>query len=202
MKRIALTGGIGSGKSTAALRLRELGATVIDADQLARDVVAVGTPGLEAVIARFGPEMLGADGALDRAKLGRLVFKDPAALQDLNGIVHPLVRERSAAMIAAIPEDGVLVYDVALLVESAGPDPINYDDVLVVETPLETRIERLAGRGLSEDEARSRMAAQASDEQRRAVATVVLDNAGTREELFAQVDAAWAKVGGSSSQRG
>lgn len=202
MRRIALTGGIGSGKSTAALRLRELGATVIDADQLARDVVAVGTPGLDAVIARFGPEMLGADGALDRAKLGRLVFTDPAALQDLNGIVHPLVRELSAAMIAAIPEDGVLVYDVALLVESAGPDPISYDDVLVVETPLETRIERLAGRGLSEDEARSRMAAQASDEERRAVATVVLDNAGTREELFAQVDAAWAKVGGSSSQQG
>jgi dephospho-CoA kinase len=200
MKRIALTGGIGSGKSTAALRLRELGATVIDADQLARDVVAVGTPGLAAVIARFGPEMLTSDGALDRAKLGRLVFTDPAALQDLNGIVHPLVRERSAAMIAAIPEDGVLVYDVALLVESAGPDPISYDDVLVVETPLETRIERLAGRGLSEDEARSRMAAQASDEERRAVATVVLDNAGTREELFAQVDAAWEKVGGSSPQ--
>jgi dephospho-CoA kinase len=194
MIRIALTGGIGSGKSTAAHRFSELGATVIDADQLARDVVAIGTPGLAGVVERFGADMLGADGGLDRKKLAGVVFNDPGALGDLNGIVHPLVGERSAAIIDALPENAVLIYDVALLVESGSPTLGSYQQVIVVEAPVETRIARLGGRGLNEEEAVRRMAAQASDEERRAVATIVLNNAGSQSELIEQVDAAWKRI--------
>ena len=192
MLRIGLTGGIGSGKSTAAARFAELGALVIDADALAREVVAAGTPGLDRIIARFGDEVLRPDGSLDRPKLGRLVFGDPGALADLNAIVHPLVAERSAELMAAAGPDAVVVYDVPLLVENdlaAG-----FDAVVVVEAPLELRLARLASRGLAEDEARARIGRQASDEQRRAVATVLLDNSGSRAELGRQVDAAWRRL--------
>ena len=199
--RIGLTGGIGSGKSTAAARFAELGAVLVDSDVLAREVVAVGSPGLARVVERFGPDVLAADGSLDRPRLGRLVFGDPAALADLNAIVHPLVAERSAALMAEAAGAGVaaVVHDVPLLVENglAG----NYDRVVVVEAPLELRLRRLAGRGLDSETARARIAAQAGDEQRRAVADVVLDNSGSVEELRAQVDAAWARlVGGSSAE--
>jgi len=197
--RIGLTGGIGSGKSTVAARLAELGAVVIDSDQLAREVVAVGSPGLARVVERFGTDVLGADGGLDRPKLGRLVFGDPAALADLNAIVHPLVRARSEALTAEAAAAGAhaVVHDIPLLVENklaAG-----YDRVIVVEAPLSLRLERLAGRGLDSETARARIAAQASDEQRRAVADIVLDNSGSVAELTAQVDAAWTSLVGDTS---
>jgi len=192
MLRIGLTGGIGSGKSTAAARFAELGAVVIDADQIAREVVAVGTPGLAEVVDRFGAAVLLPDGSLDRPKLGELVFGDSQALADLNAIVHPLVAERSAELMAAAGPDAVVVYDVPLLVENdlAG----NFDVVVVVEAPLAVRLARLASRGLAAEEARARIARQADDEQRRAVATVVLDNSGGRAELDEQVEAAWRRL--------
>ena len=202
MLRIGLTGGIGSGKSTVAARLAELGAVVIDSDQLAREVVEPGSPGLARVVERFGTDVLGPDGSLDRPKLGHLVFGDSAALADLNAIVHPLVRARSEALTAEAADGGaaVVVHDVPLLVENklaAG-----YDRVIVVEAPLELRLQRLAGRGLDPDTARARIAAQASDEERRAAADIVLDNSGSVGELRAQVDAAWARLVDGSSDGG
>jgi dephospho-CoA kinase len=190
--RIGLTGGIGSGKSTVAARLAELGAVVIDADELAREVVAPGTPGLTRVVDRFGRQLLAADGSLDRPSLGRLVFGDAAALADLNAIVHPLVGARSAALVAAAPPGSAIVYDVPLLVENGlGP---GFDAVWVVEAPLPERLRRLAARGLDEESARGRIAAQADDAARRAVATLVLDNGGSREQLRDAVEAAWRAV--------
>jgi dephospho-CoA kinase len=192
MLRIGLTGGIGSGKSTVAARFAELGAVVIDADQIAREVVQPGTPGLARVVERFGGGVLRPDGSLDRPALARLVFDDPAALADLNAIVHPLVAEWSASLMASAGADAVVVYDVPLLTENdlAG----NFDAVVVVEAPLSDRLARLAARGLPEEEARARIARQASDEQRRTVATVLLDNSGSRDELARQVDAAWRRL--------
>ncbi len=190
MLRIGLTGGIGAGKSTVAERLRELGATVIDADRLAREVVEPGTPGLAAVTEEFGPGVLRPDGRLDRPALGRIVFADPGRLAALNAIVHPLIGARTQALVEAAPAGAVLVHDVPLLVENhlaAG-----YQLVVVVHAPETERIRRLVeDRGMSEDDARARVAAQAGDEQRRAVADVWIDNSGTREETIRQVDAAW-----------
>ena len=202
MLRIGLTGGIGSGKSTVAARLAELGAVVIDSDQLAREVVQVGSPGLARVVERFGAGVLAPDGSLDRPALGRLVFGDPAALADLNAIVHPLVRARSEALTAEAAAAGAVavVHDIPLLVENnlaAG-----YDRVVVVEAPLELRLRRLAGRGLDSETAQARIAAQATDEQRRAVADIVLDNSGTVAQLRAQVDAAWGTLVGGASNGG
>ncbi len=201
MLRIGLTGGIGSGKSTVAARLAELGAVVIDSDLLAREAVAVGSPGLARVVRRFGADVLSPDGSLDRPALGTLVFGDPAALADLNAIVHPLVRARSEELTAAAVADGAraVVQDVPLLVETGLA--ASYDKVIVVEAPLELRLERLAGRGLDAETARARIAAQASDEQRRAVADVVLDNSGSVAELAAQVDAAWGRLVGGGPDR-
>jgi dephospho-CoA kinase len=187
--RIGLTGGIGSGKSTVSALLVEHGAVLVDADLLAREVVAPGTPGLAAVVEAFGEGVLGADGGLDRPALAAIVFADPDARRRLDGIVHPLVRARAAELVAAVPPDAVVVHDVPLLVETGQAG--SYDLVLVVEADPATRIERLVGRGLSEDDARARIAAQATDEQRRAVADVVLDNSGSREELAAQVKRFW-----------
>lgn len=192
MLRIGLTGGIGSGKSTAAARFAELGALVIDADTLAREVVEPGTPGLSAVVARFGSEILSPDGSLDRPALARLVFHDSEALAALNAIVHPLVAERRAELMASAGPDAVVVSDVPLLVENGMAG--DFDAVVVVEAPLEQRLARLASRGLAEEEARARIARQASDQQRRAVATVLLDNSGSRAELTQQVDAAWRRL--------
>ncbi len=198
MLRIGLTGGIGSGKSTAAARFSELGGTVIDSDAIAREVVLPGTPGLAAVVARFGSEVLAVEGTLDRPKLGKLVFADAQALADLNAIVHPLIAARSAELAAAAGEQATLIYDVPLLVENAVA--AGFDVVVVVEAPLPVRLARLAGRGLDEQDARSRMAAQASDDQRRAVADVLLDNSGSVGELRAQVDAAWYRLTGQGEQ--
>lgn len=190
MTRIALTGGIAAGKSTVARRLAELGATVIDADLLSREVVAPGTDGLAAVRERFGPGVIGADGALDRPALGELVFSDEGARRDLEGIIHPRVRERAAELAAAAPQGSPVVQDIPLLVETGQAG--DFDLVLVVQAPREQRVQRMVDdRGMTPEEAASRIGAQASDVERAAVADVLLVNAGTVEELLAQVDRAW-----------
>jgi dephospho-CoA kinase len=164
---------------------------VVDADRIAREVVEPGTPGLAAVVGAFGPGVLADDGSLDRAALAAIVFADPEARARLDGIVHPLVRARAREVIGQAAPDAVVVQDVPLLVETGQAGA--HDLVLVVETDLETRVARLLQRGLSEDDARARIAAQATDEQRRAVADVVLDNSGGPEALAEQVDRFWAE---------
>jgi dephospho-CoA kinase len=189
--RIGLTGGIGSGKSTVAALLAERGAQVVDADRIARAVVEPGTPGLDAVVAEFGDGVLTAEGALDRPALAGVVFGDPAARARLDAVVHPLVRARAAELVAAAPPDAVVVQDVPLLVETGQAGA--YDLVLVVEADPETRVARLVERGLSAEDARARIASQATDEQRRAVADVVLRNDGDRADLAAQVERFWTE---------
>jgi dephospho-CoA kinase len=190
MLRVGLTGGIGSGKSTVAQRFRELGALVIDADQLAREVVAVGSTGLAAIRERFGEAVLGADGSLDRAALGEIVFGDPKARQDLESITHPLIRARTRSLMKSAPAGKIVVHDVPLLVElDMGAA---YHLTVVVGADEDSRIARLTGkRALSEVDARARIAAQATDHDRRAAADAWLDNNGTVQELQAQVDALW-----------
>jgi len=190
--QVGLTGGVGSGKSTVSARLAELGAVVIDADAIAREVVEPGTPGLEAVVERFGADVLDANGRLDRPKVAEIVFNDDAARADLNAIVHPLVGARTTELMAAAGPDDVVVYDVPLLVESnmaAG-----FEVVIVVEADPELRVARLEQRGMPEADARARMAIQATDEQRRAVATELIENNGSREDLIAAVDAVWQRL--------
>jgi dephospho-CoA kinase len=189
--RIGLTGGIGSGKSTVAALLVQHGARLIDADRIAREVVEPGTPGLAAVVAEFGEGVLTADGALDRPALAALVFGDPAARARLDAVVHPLVRARAAELVAAAPADAVVVQDVPLLVETGQAG--SYDLVLVVETEQATRVARLVDRGLTAEDALARIASQATDEQRRAVADVVLRNDGDRDALAAQVERFWGE---------
>ncbi|GAA3651086.1 dephospho-CoA kinase [Nocardioides ginsengisoli] len=180
--RVGLTGGIASGKSTVSSILRELGAVVIDADQIAREVVAKGTPGLAAVVEAFGPDMLTPEGELDRPKMGALVFADETQRKVLESIVHPLVFERYAELEAAAPADGIVVHDIPLLVESGRAE--EFEAVIVVDAPEELQIERMVrDRGWTEDDARARIAAQATREQRRAVATYLIENTGTREDL-------------------
>ncbi|AIY17267.1 dephospho-CoA kinase [Pimelobacter simplex] len=180
--RVGLTGGIASGKSTVSSILSELGAVVIDADLIAREVVAKGTPGLAAVVEAFGPEMLTPDGELDRPKMGALVFADEAQRRVLESIVHPLVFERYAELEAAAPADGIVVHDIPLLVESGRAG--EFDAVIVVDVPEEVQVERMVrDRGWTESDARARIAAQATREQRRAVATYLIENTGTREDL-------------------
>lgn len=190
MLRVGLTGGIGSGKSTATTRFASLGAVVVDGDVLARAVVEPGSPGLAAVVRRFGEAVVGADGALDRAALGAMVFSDTGALRDLEAITHPLIAERTTGLMAAAPTDAVVVHDMPLLVEKAlGPA---YHLVVVVDADEPTRLDRLVRlRGMDGADAGRRIAAQASDEQRRAAADVLLDNNGSRETLEAAVDALW-----------
>ena len=191
MLRVGLTGGIGSGKSTVSGRLAEHGATIIDADRIAREVVEPGSVGLARVTEAFGGGVLGPDGALDRAALAKVVFADDAARQKLNGIVHPLIGARTAELTSAAPKDAVLVHDVPLLVEN-GLAPM-YHLVVVVDAPVPERIARLLRtRGMTEDEVRARIAAQADEARRRAVADVWLDNGGSPDQVLAAVDALWA----------
>jgi dephospho-CoA kinase len=192
--RVGLSGGIGSGKSTVAAMLRARGAVVVDADALARDVVEPGTPGLAAVVARFGDGVMAPEGSLDRAALAAIVFADPAALADLEAITHPLVAERAAVLLAAAPPDAVVVYDVPLLVEKDLAEA--YDRVVIVDAPDDVRVERLVVRGMSRPDALARMAAQAPRAERLAVADDVLDNTGDESALQAQVDRLWAALTG------
>lgn len=180
--RVGLTGGVASGKSTVAAILAELGAVVIDADQLAREVVEPGTPGLEAVLAEFGDDLLTDDGRLDRPALGTIVFSDEPARRRLEAILHPLIRARSAEIEAAAAEDALVVHDIPLLAESGQAE--HFEAVIVVDVPVETQVERMVrDRGWTEVDARARIAAQASREERRAVATYVVENTGTRDDL-------------------
>ncbi|MFD0688472.1 dephospho-CoA kinase [Actinomadura fibrosa] len=190
MLKVGLTGGIGSGKSEVSARLAERGAVVIDADRIAREVVEPGTPGLAAVVAEFGEDVLLPSGGLDREKVGSIVFADRDRLAALNAIVHPLVGERMQELMDAAPEDAIVVYDVPLLAENGLASM--YDAVVVVDAPEETQLDRLTSRrGMAEEDARARMANQASRAERRAIATHVLDNSGTLDDLKAQVDALW-----------
>ncbi|MFE2591692.1 dephospho-CoA kinase [Streptomyces anthocyanicus] len=193
MLRVGLTGGIGAGKSEVSRLLVEHGAVLIDADRIAREVVAPGTPGLAAVVAAFGEDVLAEDGSLDRPKLGSIVFADPEKLAVLNGIVHPLVRERSTALEEAAAEDTVVVHDVPLLTEN-GLAPL-YDLVVVVDAAPATQLDRLMRlRGMTEQDARARMAAQATREQRREIADVVVDNDVPLEELRRRVEEVWDEL--------
>lgn len=190
MLRIGLTGGIGSGKSTVARHLAASGAVVHDSDAIAREVVAPGTEGLDAVAARFGAGVIAADGSLDRAALGRVVFADPRARGDLEAITHPRITERTLALVAEAPDDAVVVHDIPLLVElDRGGD---YALTCVVGVGADERVRRLAEhRGMDATEARRRIDAQASDEQRRAVADVWLDNTGSPDALATAVERLW-----------
>jgi len=195
MALIALTGGIASGKSTIARRLAERGAVIVDADQIVRDVQAPGSPVLAAIGEAFGAEIIGADGALDRAALGAKVFGHPEQLARLNAIVHPAVRIESQRRFdqAAADSGAVVVYDVPLLVEARVDDP--WDLIVVAHAPLEERRRRLVElRGMPERAAQERIDAQVSDERRLAIADVVIDTSGSLEQTLAQTDALWERI--------
>ena len=194
MLRVGLTGGIGSGKSEVSRRLAARGAPIIDADLAARDVVQPGTPGLGEIAAVFGPRVLRPDGSLDREQLGQLVFADPGLRAKLNAIVHPLVHERMRQLeqqaIAAAGPAAIIVHDVPLLAENGLGR--GFDTVLVVDAPDDQRVQRLtATRGMTAAHAQDRMAAQASRQQRLAIADIVIDNSGTLDDLDHRVDEVW-----------
>ncbi|HZA16051.1 MAG TPA: dephospho-CoA kinase, partial [Pseudonocardiaceae bacterium] len=192
MLRVGLTGGIGSGKSTVAARLAQRGAWIIDSDRIAREVVEPGTEGLRAVVDELGAEIRTEAGALDRSALGARVFGDADARSRLNAIVHPLVAARTAELLDAAPPDAIVVQDIPLLVEAglAAGFPL----VVVVHAAAEVRVRRLVDqRGMPAADARARIAAQATDEQRHAVADVCLDNTGAWDETLAAVDQLWTQ---------
>ncbi|WP_340640859.1 dephospho-CoA kinase [Nocardioides zhouii] len=189
--RVGLTGGVASGKSTVSTILAELGAVVIDADLIAREVVARGTPGLDAVVAEFGPELLTPDGDLDRPAMGALVFGDPDARKRLEAIIHPLVHRRSAELEEQAGDSAVVVHDIPLLAEVGRAG--SFDAVIVVDAPPELQVSRMVeDRGWTREDAESRIAAQATRDDRLAIATYVVDNTGTRDELRAQVEEIYA----------
>ncbi|MNW24391.1 Dephospho-CoA kinase [compost metagenome] len=190
---VGLTGGVASGKSAVAAKLAALGAVVIDADALARQVVEPGTPGLAAIKDTFGEAVLLADGSLNRPALGAIVFADEAARAKLNAIVHPLVREQAAKLRQGAPAGSLVVEDIPLLVETGQLD--SFDAVVVVAAPHAERIRRMVqDRGWTREDAEARMAAQATDDQRAAVADYLLDNSGTLEELEGQVSALYRQL--------
>jgi dephospho-CoA kinase len=193
MLRVGLTGGIGAGKSEVASRLAAHGAVVLDADAVAREVVAPGTPGLAAVTEAFGPAVLQPDGSLDRPRLGEIIFADDQLRAQLNAIVHPLVRQRMTELEAAASPAPIVVQDVPLLTE--GGLASAYDLVVVVDVPPRVQLDRLTrGRGLPREQARARMAAQASREERLAIAGIVVDNSGSLAELDRQVGELWTEL--------
>ena len=191
--RVGLTGGVASGKSTVSAILAELGAVVVDADLLAREVVAPGTEGLAEVVATFGEGVLTADGGLDRPAMGAIVFGDEAKRRALEAIIHPRVRARGRALEAEAPEGAVVVHDIPLLAETG--QARNFDAVIVVDVPTEVQVRRMVElRGMTREEAESRVAARASREQRLAVATHVIDNTGTLEDLRLRVAEVFEQV--------
>lgn len=202
MLLVGLTGGIGSGKSTVARLLEARGAVIVDADQVARDVVEPGMPAFEQLVERFGPQILGPDGRLDRPKLAELAFATEEGTAALNAITHPAVGAEFLHRMAAAPEDGIVVCDVPLLVESEDARSRGYQFVIVVEAPHGLRLERLEGRGVPRADAEARMAKQATDEQRRAWATWVVDNSGDLAHLEAQVERIWAELEAAAAADG
>ncbi|UXY19200.1 dephospho-CoA kinase [Streptomyces cynarae] len=193
MLKVGLTGGIGAGKSEVSRLLVERGAVLIDADRIAREVVAPGTPGLAAVVEAFGEDILTADGSLDRPRLGSIVFADPDKLAVLNSIVHPLVGARSRELETTADDDAVVVHDVPLLAEN-GLAPL-YDLVIVVDASPATQLDRLVRlRGMTEEDARARMAAQAPREKRLEVADIVIDNDVPLEQLKRRVRDVWEEL--------
>ena len=188
MLRVALTGGIGSGKSLVGEYLEQLGAIVFDSDQLARDVVERGTPGFDAIVKRFGDGVL-TDGQINRVKLAELIFNDKSARADLEGIIHPRVKEMSDRIIANAPEGSVVVNQIPILFETNGAS--RFDLVITVESENALRFQRLRERGMKDYEIEKRMAAQASSEQRRGIAHFCLENNGTREDLLSAVERLW-----------
>jgi dephospho-CoA kinase len=199
MVLVGLTGGIASGKSLVAAELAARGAIIIDADVLAREVVEPGTPGLAAIIERFGPQLL-TDGRLDRAHLAEIVFADPAARRDLERIVHPAVRARAVELERAAGSAAVVVHVIPLLVETG--QQWNFDLVVTIDVDHETQIQRMMARnGFSRAEAESRIAAQAAREDRRAAADVVLDNSGDVAQLKDQIDALWAVLTSTAARQ-
>ena len=191
--QVGLTGGVASGKSTVSALLVELGAVVIDSDLLARQVVEPGSPGLAAVVAEFGEDVLAEDGTLDRAALGAVVFADEGRRKRLEAILHPLIRERGHALADEASPGTLVVHDIPLLVESGQAD--RFEEVVVVDVPVETQVERMVrDRGWTREDAEARVRAQAGREQRLAVATQVIDNSGTREDLRERVAEVFDKL--------
>ena len=198
MTRVGLTGGVASGKSTVSAILAELGAVVIDADVLAREVVAPGTEGLAAVVEEFGPDVLGPEGGLDRPRLGALVFADPERRRALEAIIHPRVRARAAEIEAAAPADAVVVHDIPLLAETG--QAASFDAAVVVDVPVEVQVDRMVRiRGMSEADARARIAAQADRDARLSVATYVVENTGDLDELRARVEEVYRTIESSTT---
>jgi dephospho-CoA kinase len=191
---VGLTGGIGAGKSTVADLLAERGAVIVDADEVARAVVEPGQPALAKLVDRFGPTILDADGRLDRAALAKLAFVDDAARRDVEAITHPAINEEFGRRVAEAPSDAIVVLDVPLLVESPQARARGYKTVIVVEAPRDIRLARLEARGVDRADAEARMSAQASDDERRAVATFVVDNSGDRASLRRQIDDVWTDL--------
>jgi dephospho-CoA kinase len=191
---VGLTGGIGAGKSTVADLLAERGAVIVDADEVARAVVEPGQPALEKLVERFGSGILDADGRLDRPTLAKLAFVDDESRRDLEGITHPAINEEFGRRVAEAASDAIVVLDVPLLTESPQARARGYQIVIVVEAPRDVRLARLEARGVNRADAEARMAAQAGDEDRRKIATHVVDNAGDRASLERQIDELWADL--------
>lgn len=192
--RIALTGGIGSGKSTVSRLLAEKGAVIVDADAIAREIVEPGEPALEEIRVAFGPEVIDADGRLRRSRLAEIVFDDPEALARLNAITHPRIAARSAELLESAPADAVVVYDMPLLVEQGPQALTGWDGIVVVDAPDEVRLERLVARGVDREDGQRRMAAQVTRDARLAAADHVVDNSGDLASLERAVDALWTTL--------
>ena len=195
MKVVALTGGIGSGKSLVANYFFTLGAEVLDADQISRQVIERGTPGFDEVVATFGDSVL-KDGEINRRALGEIIFADPEKRKALEAIIHPKVQQALATARKALGENEILIYEIPLLVETGAAD--RFDQVITVEAPLEARIERLKKRGLHQSEIEKRIASQATPEQRISVANTVINNDGDEEELLRKVEAIWEEINAPS----
>jgi dephospho-CoA kinase len=191
---VGLTGGIGAGKSTVSQLLADRGAVIVDADEVARAVVEPGQRALAKLVDRFGRGILDTDGRLDRSTLAKLAFVDDESRRDLEAITHPAINEEFGRRVAAAPSDAIVVLDVPLLVESPQARERGYQTVIVVEAPPDVRLARLEARGVDRADAEARMAAQAADDERRKIATYVIDNTGDRGALEARIDEIWADL--------